>query len=484
MSATGSPSARRRPWQRDPILWLSLLLGFALRALPVVAYPRLIIWRDERLHYVMSVVVANVEQHVLGHWPPLYEMFLASIFGAVGPSMVAARWVQVVLSTVTVALVYALARSSGGERPARIAVALCALQPSLVAYSHYLYSETLFTALLVAAALAYHHRPGGPRGADRVVAGLLFGLAALTRSVALYFLPVWIAWLALRRRWPELRGVAVVLAVALLTIAPWTLRNALVLGDFVLVDTTAGRTAWWAYNDAPFGEDLGLPMLAAWSNREKCADVFHPGREELPPVEELRRFFPAPEALDARTAERLDFELSLIRRYGTLDLVTYQRCELASAADFVVGSPGVAAGRILQRVHWFWGPNSLLLRSVRWRSYRGGLLAPTSYRAIKWIVVASSVFVLLCALLAVGAREAPPIRDWVLLLCLYATALHGLTLAASRYRLPLEPFLLVLASLWLARPRRPETRGRSAAVVALVAAFLASSSLYVATILP
>ncbi len=484
MSATGSPSARRRPWQRDPILWLALLLGFALRALPVVAYPRLTIWRDERLHYVMSVVVANVEQHVLGHWPPLYEMFLASIFGAVGPSMVAARWVQVVLSTVTVALVYALARCSGGERPARIAVVLCALQPSLVAYSHYLYSETLFTALLVAAALAYHHRPGGPSGADRVAAGLLFGLAALTRSVALYFLPVWIGWLAIRRRWPELRGVAGVLGVALLTIAPWTLRNALVLGDFVLIDTTAGRTAWWAYNDAPFGEDLGLPMLAAWSNREKCADVFHPGREELPAVEELRRFFPPPEGLDARTAERLDFELSLIRRYGTLDLVAYQRCELRNAAAFVLEQPGVAVQRILQRVYWFWGPNSLLLRSVRWQSYSGGLLAGKSYRALKWIVVVSTVGVVLCALLALGARDAPPLRDWAVLLCVYATTLHGVTLAASRYRLPLEPFLLALAALWLAKPRRPETRGRRVVVGLLVSAYLVSAVVYAGTVLP
>ena len=76
------------------------------------------------------------------------------------------------------------------------------------------------------------------------------------------------------------------------------------------------------------------------------------------------------------------------------------------------------------------------------------------------------------------------LRDWVLLLCLYATALHGLTLAASRYRLPLEPFLLVLASLWLAKPRRPETRARTAVVAALGAALLASSGYYVATILP
>ena len=484
MLRAGSPSAPPLPGLRDPILWLALLLGFALRALPVLAYPRPTIWRDERLHYVMSVVVANVEQHVLGHWPPAYEAFLASIFGVAGPSPAAARGVQVLISTATIALVYGLARRAGGDRAGRIAAILCALQPSLAAYAHYIYSETLFTALLAAAALAYHRRPEGPGAGDRVLSGVLFGLAALTRSVALYFLPVWIGWLALRRRWVELRYVAGVLAVALATIAPWTLRNALVLGDFVPIDTTAGRTAWWAYNERPFGEDLGLPMLAAWSNREKCPDVLHPRREPLPPAQEMRRFFPPDEELDARTAERLHFELTLIRRYGTLDLVAYQRCELRNAAAFVAERPGVAARRILQRVFWFWGPNSLLLRSVHWESYPGGLLAKEHYPWLKWLVVASHVGVVLCALLAAGRSAAPPLRDWCLLLCVYATGLHALTLAASRYRLPLEPFLLVLASLWLARPGWPETPRRVVAVSAAAAVFLGAAITYAVGVLP
>ena len=139
---------------------------------------------------------------------------------------------------------------AGGRGAGRIAALLCALQPGLAAYSHYIYSETLFTALLTGAAYLWYRSPRPGRSAA-VGAGVLFGLAALTRSVAFYFLPVWLGWLVLRRRWSELRRVALLAGVTLAVVLPWTIRNALVFHDFILIDGTLGRTAWWAYNDAP-----------------------------------------------------------------------------------------------------------------------------------------------------------------------------------------------------------------------------------------
>jgi len=472
-----------RPWLRDPFLWLAVALGLAVRAWPVLAYPRLRIWQDERLHYVMSVVARHVEEQLLGHWPPAYELFLGAIFGAFGPSMVAARWFQVGLSTLTVAMVYGLGRAAGGTRVARIAALLCALYPGLVAYAHLLYSETLFIALLVGAALLLHHRREGPARVDLLGAGVLFGLAALTRSVALYFLPVWLAWLALGRRWPETRRVAIVLGIALLTVAPWTLRNYLAMGDFILIDTTAGRTAWWAYNEVPFCEDVGHPKVTAFMNRDKCEDIVHPRREPLPRLRELEPLFP-PRELDSRTAERLVFELFLIRRYATLDLMSYQSCELANARSFVAERPGLAAQRVGQRLGWFWAPTSLFLRSVLWESYRGGLLDVRFYPVVKWGFVAVYVSVVSFALLSLGAGAGTPLREWIVLLCVYATALHSLSLAASRYRLPLMPFVLVLAGTWLAHPGLPGSRARRALVVALWLAFAGVCVVYLANVLP
>jgi len=125
--AAGSVLAGARGGLRDPALWSILALAFAVRGALVARYPMIAIWRDESLHYLMSVVAANVDQHLLGHWAPGYEFFLGTIFRAAGPSLPAARWVQVGVSVLTVGLVYGIARRAGGVRAARIAGTLCAL---------------------------------------------------------------------------------------------------------------------------------------------------------------------------------------------------------------------------------------------------------------------------------------------------------------------------------------------------------------------
>jgi hypothetical protein len=77
-----------------------------------------------------------------------------------------------------------------------------------------------------------------------VASGLLLGLAALTREVPLYFLPLLAAWLVGRRdRQSLLRAVVVVVATAAV-VAPWTLRNWVRFGAFVPVSTMGGRALW------------------------------------------------------------------------------------------------------------------------------------------------------------------------------------------------------------------------------------------------
>ena len=115
--------------------------------------------------------------------------------------------------------------------------------------------------LLLAALYIYFRKPAGPSVRAAALAGFLFGLTILTRSSILYFLPLWLAWLALGRRWSEVRRAAVVVAVAFATLAPWSVRNSLSYGEFIPVDATLGRTIWWAYNESPYRVDLGYARI-------------------------------------------------------------------------------------------------------------------------------------------------------------------------------------------------------------------------------
>ncbi|UCE85856.1 MAG: glycosyltransferase family 39 protein [Deltaproteobacteria bacterium] len=469
----------------DPALPGILLLAFALRAALCILYPDLEGRGDEPLHYVLGVLTAHLGADAIARWAPGYEALLAAVFRLFGPDPNAARIVQVVLGTATVGGVYGLARRAGGMRAGRLAGLLAATYPSLVAYVQYLYSETLFMFLLVAAVYTLHRSDGGPTRSEQVAAGVLLGLAALTRAVVVYFLPLWLVVALARRRPQEARAAALVLAVALAVIAPWSVRNAFHHGGFLLVDPTLGRTAYLAFNDVRFNRDLGLSERPGpLPERARCPAPRVAGRAPLPPVAELRALFPPVAERFTRIAGGTGALIALARDEAATDFAAVQRCEVRRALDFAVRKPGTVMQRSLERVYAFWGPNSFLLRSVHQGVYRGGPLARANFAGIEVVTVLAYLLVMGAAILAFGRRELPRLFTWCLLFGAYYTGMHVLAVAYSRYRLPLLPLAIAVGAVWLADPRGARHRGRHAAALVALILFLALSVHYVTTVLP
>jgi hypothetical protein len=93
------------------------------------------------------------------------------------------------------------------------------------------------------------HRRGGWRAA---CGGLLLGLSSLARSVTTAFVPLaglWRWWVG-RDRVALLRAV-VIGAAAAAAVVPWTIRNAMVTGDFIPVETNG---VYNLYDDNTFVE--------------------------------------------------------------------------------------------------------------------------------------------------------------------------------------------------------------------------------------
>lgn len=172
--------------------------------------------------------------------PPLQSALIASAFVVHGTSLADARLVGVFVSLVTVALVVEIARARLGVRAAAVAGLLCALDPSLLHYSHLLWSENLYAMLLVATVFCLE-RFDRLRGQGWLVgAGIGLGLAALTRETALYVVPVALAWLwktdGLRAR-PSL----LLLLGTTLVVGPWMMRNAALYGTLPAISTNRWR---------------------------------------------------------------------------------------------------------------------------------------------------------------------------------------------------------------------------------------------------
>ncbi len=192
--------------------------------------------------------------------PPAYPYVLAGVQivgGWLGLEAVsAARLAQALLGALLAGLVGLLGARIWGRRIGLIALTLAAVDLPLILVSGTLISETLFVVLVLGSlCAALEHRSGAGGRRWLVLAGALAGLAALTRTNGLVLLlPVaLLAWppggeAGGARRRPRLASAAVVLACALLVVAPWTVRNAVLLGHFVPVSTETGGTLVGTYN--------------------------------------------------------------------------------------------------------------------------------------------------------------------------------------------------------------------------------------------
>ena len=190
-------------------------------------------------------------------YPPVYPYFVGALFRAFG-TMRAVLWAQVVLGALLVPVVGRAGALAFGRRAGLLAAAITAFYPELLWYPAHYWSETLFLLLLWGAierTLAADAR--GSRG-TAAVAGLLWGLATLTRELSLYLVPIvalWMVWpragaggppraRTIRDLTPAMGRAAVLVLATVLTVAPWTIRNAIVLRAFIPVSTMGGLNLW------------------------------------------------------------------------------------------------------------------------------------------------------------------------------------------------------------------------------------------------
>ncbi|HEU5103871.1 MAG TPA: phospholipid carrier-dependent glycosyltransferase, partial [Roseiflexaceae bacterium] len=254
------------------------------------------------------------------HWlrAPLYPLFLAGSLWLAGgdPSpglptiglgtaraLHLAALPNIALSATTVYLIYRLTLALFGPgrrgRAPLLAALLAALLWTLVTFAGLYMAETLFTFLLMSGLLclvSWRVGSGGRRALWLAIgAGALFGLATLTRSITLLFLPVLALWMLLYRprtkdegptiarmalgdswrRWSLVAGrwsaAACFLLSAALVVAPWTIRNYRAYGRVILVETGLSYNLW-AFNEPRESEGEIFHVLESIPNPAERSD--------------------------------------------------------------------------------------------------------------------------------------------------------------------------------------------------------------------
>ena len=207
--------------------------------------------------------------------PPGYVYLLAGSYRLAGVErspvearVPVGRVLGAVLGALGVALVGVLAWQLWGGAAGIVAAALAAVYVPSILVATALMSEQLFVVLMLATLIAVLAWRRTPRWWLVLLAGGLAGLAVLARANGLILLlPLALAvWR--RSLWPP----AVLVGVALLTVAPWTLRNASELDAFVPVTTQLGSALAGTYNSEARADSMNP---ASWRSLRRIEEYDH-----------------------------------------------------------------------------------------------------------------------------------------------------------------------------------------------------------------
>ncbi len=196
-----------------------------------------------------------------------------------------ARILLALIGSLAVLLAFLIGRRLSGPAAGLIGAAVVAIYPALLEYGGMLMSEPLATTLLAGAILAVLWAGDGEGLRRWALAGALLGLLSLTRpeylGVAIVVAAVVFArGIGVEWRRP-LAQAAVLLAGFVLAIAPWTVRNAVVLERLVPISTGGGQVLF-AGSYLPSGGDperVGREVLERHPGltRRLAAEYVEPG---------------------------------------------------------------------------------------------------------------------------------------------------------------------------------------------------------------
>jgi Dolichyl-phosphate-mannose-protein mannosyltransferase len=358
---------------------------------------------------------------------PLFPLLLAGIFRIFGAYTFHA-WAATVLlniSCCTLACVpiYFTGKRIGGIALAAGAAWLWAIFPNAIIMPVESMWDACISALLVAtilwATLALER--AGSADSQRLrnwcAYGLLWGIALMfnaTLAALFPFLAGWLAYRAHQQKQKWFNNAAAAVAIIIVCCVPWTIRNYRVFHQFVPLRSVLGLQLWLGNND-------------------QTQDIF---RGDLHPI--------------YNTPER--------EKYVSLGEIAYMQQKKQEAIAFIVSHPAREAHLILYRVISIWSGGTpypltdfLGTPSLRFRTV-------LAFNLVAALGTLCGIIILFRerSSFAIPISAFPLIYPWA----------YYLTLALPRYRLPIDPIVMLLLAISIQLIARKFARAKSPATPA------------------
>jgi len=401
-------------------LWLIMLVALAIR----LGY----MWQFQHIHPRQGVSVipflfesGNIAHSLAtGHgfsspfrvdtgptaWmTPLFPLLLAAIFRLFGAytfhAWAATVLVNITCCTLTCLPIYYVGKRIGGIGLAAGAAWLWAIFPNAILIPVESMWDASISALL-AAAILWATLELAESQSHRVrnwcAYGLLWGVALMfnaTIAGLFPFLAGWLVYRARREKLEWLKPAAAAVAIIILCCVPWTVRNYRVFHQFVPLRSVLGLQLWLGNND-------------------QTQDIF---RGDLHPI------YNAPER----------------EKYISLGEIAYMQQKKQEAIAYILSHPAREAHLITYRAISIWSGGTpypqedfLGTPSLRFR-------AVLAFNLVAALSTLCGIIILFRqrSPFAVPVAAFPLVYPWV----------YYLTLALPRYRLPIDPVVILLLAV-------------------------------------
>jgi len=328
--------------------------------------------------------------------PPGYAAFLGIIFFLFGKSIVLIRILNSIFGSLTCVLIYLIGKKIFSIEVGKISAVLLCFYPYLLAYTGDLLSETFFAFLISLSIFSLLILAETPNFKNVVILGIVWGITALIKSTVLPFFFFACLWLWFRTKNIKIAFFAGLLT--LITISPWTFRNYIYYKHFILV--------------SPAYQSL------AGSNNDTAMVLETKGESDAP----MNEGYTPPYYSEILKLSRMESE----------------KIFKQDAIDWIKNNPEKFRWLVKRRLIHFWRLYPMM--AYKWQKIAA--------------MLTSGIYIPLCFIgIILSIRNFGKTSLFIALFFIY-TMVHLPFAVVLRYRVPIDPYIIIFASytihfLWI-----------------------------------
>lgn len=318
------------------------------------------------------------------HYPVFYPVFLSMVYKFFGHSYTAVKIIQSIIGAFTCVLIYLIGKRIWDAATGIAAGLISVIYPPFIKSAGLLLTELVFTFLLCLIVFYLLKIHDDMRLRNYIILGILLGITVLTKSITL-FLPLFAIPVLFYSR--ESRFAVILkkcMAVFLffsLTMAPWVIRNYNVYKAFIPTSANTGLNLYSSY----------CPKDGIFGRIASADDPVVVEANKIPSMILRNRFF------------------------------------TEKTVNFIINNPRKVLALEIEKILYLWAPFDWEIVGGRWFNFIYAIMLP---------------FFTLGIFLALKDFR----KNYIILLpIIYFQIMTLLFYGSPRFRLPIEPFLFILA---------------------------------------